>query len=79
MKNVIESEIRGRASMRGYRGLWHSLKTNYGIIVQRDIVTNILKEIGPEETNMRKARRLCRSKYELKDKIPVVTLMTTTN
>ena len=45
LKNVTESEIQGPASMRGYRGLWHSLKTNYGIIVQRDIVMNILKEI----------------------------------
>ena len=39
LKNVIESEIQGPASMRGYRGLWHSLKTNYGIIVHRDEVT----------------------------------------
>ena len=23
LKNVIESEIQGPASMRGYRGLWH--------------------------------------------------------
>ena len=51
------------ASMRDYRGLWHSLKTNYDIIVQRDIVMNVLKEIDPEGTNMRKARRLRRRKY----------------
>ena len=44
--------------MRDYFGLWHSLKTNYGIIVQGDIVINILKEIDPEEINMWKARRL---------------------
>ena len=49
--------------MRGYRGLWHSLKTNYGIIVQGGIVMNILKEIDPEGTNMRKARRLRQRKY----------------
>ena len=36
--------------MRGCRGLWHSLKTNYVIIVQRNIVTNILKETDPEGT-----------------------------
>ena len=28
LKNVLESEIQGPASMRGCRGLWHSLKTN---------------------------------------------------
>ena len=33
LKIVIECEIQGPASMRGYRGLWHSLKTNYGIMV----------------------------------------------
>ena len=63
LKNVIESEIQGPASMRGYRGLWHSLKAIYGIIVQRDVVMNILKEIDPEGTNMRKVRRLRRRKY----------------
>ena len=51
LKNVIESEIQGPASMRGYCGWWHSLKTNYGIIVQREIVINTLKEIDPEGTN----------------------------
>ena len=60
---VRESEIQGPASMRGYRGLWHSLKTNYGIMVQRDIVMNILKEIDLEGTNMQKTRRLRRRKY----------------
>ena len=49
--------------MRGYLGLWHSLKTNYSIVVQRDIVMNVLKEIDPERTNMRKARLLRRRKY----------------
>ena len=63
LKNVIESEIQGPVSMRGYRGLWHSLKTNCGIIVQRDIVMNILRQIDPEGTNRRKARRLRRRKY----------------
>ena len=63
--------------MCGYRGLWHSLKTSYGIIVQRDIVMNILKEVDPEGTNMRKALRE-ESTY-LKDQIPVGTLMATIN
>ena len=51
------------ASMRGYCGLWNSLKTNYGMIVQKDIVINILKEIDPEGTNMRKDCCLSRRKY----------------
>ena len=52
LKSVIQSEIQGPASMGGYHGLWHSLKTNYRIIVQGDIVMNILKEIDPKGTNM---------------------------
>ena len=59
LKNVIESEIQGPASMRSYRGLWHYLKANHGTIVQRDI----LKEIDPKGTNMSKACRLCRRNY----------------
>ena len=38
-----ESEMQVPTSMRGYCGLSNSLKTNYGMIVQRDIVINILK------------------------------------
>ena len=49
--------------MRGYRGLWHSLKTNYRIMLQRDIVMNILKEIDPEGTNMQKTCCLRRKRY----------------
>ena len=46
-----------------YINAWLSWeKTNYGIIVPRDIVMNILKEIDPKETHMRKARRLRRRK-----------------
>ena len=57
-KIVIESEIQGHASMRGYGGLWQSLKTNYGIIVRRDIVMDILKRIDPKEINMPKGHCL---------------------
>ena len=77
LKSLTEPEIQGSASMCGSPGLWHSLKTSYGIIVQRDIVMNILKETDPEGTNMRKALRE-ESTY-LKDQIPVGTLMATIN
>ena len=60
LEKVIKSEIQGPITMRGYRGLWHSLKTNYRIMLQRDIVMNILKEIDPEGT-----KETC-----LKEKIP---------
>ena len=63
LKNVIESDIQRPTSMREYRGLWHSLKVNYGVIAQRDIAMNILKEIDPEWTNTQKTRRLHHRKY----------------
>ena len=63
LKNVIESDIQRPTSMREYRGLWHSLKINYGVIAQRDIAMNILKEIDPEGTNTLKTRRLHQRKY----------------
>ena len=63
LKNFIEAEIQCPDSLRGYRGLWHSLRTNYGIIVPRDTVINILKDVDLEGTKMRKSRRLRRSKY----------------
>ena len=49
--------------MRGYGGLWQSLKTNYGIIVRRDIVMDILKKIDPQEINMPKGHCLPKRKY----------------
>ena len=63
LRNFIEAEIQGPASMRGYRGLWHSLRTNYGIIVPRDTVMTGLRDADPEGTKLRKARRLRRRKY----------------
>ena len=63
VRNIIESEIRGPSSMRGYRGLWHSLRVTHGIILQRDTVMKILRDVDPEGTEIRKARRLRRRRY----------------
>ena len=50
-----------------YCGLRHSLKTIYGIIVQRDTVITILKETDPGGANMQIVRRLRRRKYVSED------------
>ena len=63
LRNIIESEIRGPSSMRGYRGLWHSLRVIYGIILPRDTVMRILRDVDPEGIEIRKAHRLSRRKY----------------
>ena len=79
LKNAIESEIQEPVWMRGYRWLWHSFKASYGIIVQRDVVMNILKEIDPEGTNIWKAFTYAEESTYLKDQIPIGTLMATIN
>ena len=63
LRNIVESEIRGPSSMRGYRGLWHSLRVTHGIILPRDTVMRVLKDVDPEGTEIRKARRLRRRRY----------------
>ena len=78
LKNVIESEIQGPASMRGYRGLWHSLKISYVIIVERDIIMNILN-IDPEGIKLtcEKPVTYTKERMHLKAQIPVGKLMAT--
>ena len=71
LKNVIESEIQGPASMRGYCGLWHSLKTNYGITVQKDIAMNILKELIQRELTCENLIAYTEESTYLKNQIPV--------
>ena len=63
-KNRLLCFALGPGSMRGYRGIWLTLKTSYGITVSRDRVMELLREIDPEGTERRKARRLRRRVYK---------------
>ena len=63
MRQIISREIEGSASTKGYRALWSSLKVSYGINIQRDVVTKMLRELDPDETETRRARRLRRRQY----------------
>ena len=64
MRQIIQNEIRDSpSSLLGYRGMWSKLKTTYKIVVPRDIVMNMLREVDPEGTQERKSRRLKRRTY----------------
>ena len=63
VRSVIEHEIKGPSALLGYRSMWHLLRISYGIIVPRDIVATTLKDIDPEGTETRKARRLKRRNF----------------
>ena len=63
MRQIISKEIEESASTKGYRALWSSLKASHGINVQRDVVMKMLRELDPDETETRRARRLWRRQY----------------
>ena len=48
IRQIIRNEITGPSSLRGYRGLWNTLRTTYQITVPRDIVMNLLREEDKE-------------------------------
>ena len=45
IRQVIEREIEGPFSLKGYRTMWNTLRARYGIRTQRDNVMGILREI----------------------------------
>ena len=63
LRQIISREIEGSASTKGYRALWSSLKVSYGINIQRDVVMKMLRELDPDGTETRRARRLRRRQY----------------
>ena len=63
LKIIIEMEVNGPGALRGYRTMWNQLKCKYGIHVKRDLVSEILKEVDPDGSELRRARRLNRRRY----------------
>ena len=63
VRRLIEAEVQNSSGIKGYRNIWHELRVNYGIIVNRGEVMKILKEINPEQSKNRKARKLKRRIY----------------
>ena len=50
LRQLIEREIQGPGSLRGYRGLCHHLKMSYEISIKRDDVMRLLKRSTLKET-----------------------------
>ena len=55
---IIEREVNGPSSLKGYRNIWNKLRVTYGIKVPRDKVMEILRNIDPVNSALRKARKL---------------------
>lgn len=63
MREIIKREIEGSSSLLGYRGMWSKLRTTYNVTVPRDMVMRILRELDPDASALRKARKLQRRSY----------------
>ena len=63
VRQRIQEIINGPGSCGGYRTVWHTLEME-GLRVPRVIVQDILKELDPEGSQLRKARRLKRRTYQ---------------
>ena len=62
VRQRITELINGPASSGGYRTIWHTLEME-GLRVPRIVVQDLVKEIDPEGTELRKAHRLRRREY----------------
>ena len=63
VRSIIHREIQGPSGQLGYRGMWHLLRSSYGISIPRDNVMTMLKELDPDGTEARKAHRLKRRQF----------------
>ncbi len=61
--SLIRQEIAGAGRLAGYRNIWHALRIQHGVHVQRNLVARILKEIDPVGVDLRRSRRLTRRRY----------------
>ena len=63
LRRIIEQELQGPTSTKGYRGLWYVLRCSYGIITPRDTVMRLLRDVDPVGSIQRRSRRLHRRQY----------------
>lgn len=62
VRAAIHEVIDGHGSLQGYRSVWHTLQLK-GLQIPRVVVQEILREIDPEGSELRRAHRLKRRKY----------------
>ena len=58
-RRAVTELVNGPGNLRGYRAIWHSLQLQ-GMRVPRGIVQQLVHEIDPEGTDVRRSRRLRR-------------------
>ena len=64
VRNAIVEEIQSPAGhLKGYRTMWHAMRSKRGMHVPRDQVARILRDLNPEDARERQARRLNRRRY----------------
>ena len=63
VREVIKREIESPLSLLGYRGMWNKLRTTYHVTVPGDMVMKILRELDPDASVLRRARKLHRRSY----------------
>ena len=63
LREHISRELEGPGNLLGYRAMWRKLHLKYDINVPRSSVEILLREMDPEGTRLRQARRLKRRKY----------------
>ena len=55
---IIEREVNGPSSLKGYRNIWNKRRLTYGINIPRDKVIEILRNIDSVNSALRIARKL---------------------
>ena len=63
VREINKREIEGPSSLLGYRGMWNKLRTTYNVTVPRDMAMQILRELDPDASSLRKGRKLQRRSY----------------
>lgn len=62
VKNIKE-EMGGSGCLAGYRKMWYLLKIKYNVHVPRNMVAQILHDLDPEASSLRKKKKLKRRHY----------------
>ena len=57
----------GAGCMWGYRSMWHTLRIHHDIVIPRQEVQTLMRELDPEGCEVRRRRRLRRREYTTPD------------
>ncbi len=63
VRQCTVQEVDGSGGNLGYRAMWRRLQSKHGVQVPRLVVQNILRQVDPEGSKLRRANRLRRRSY----------------